>query len=423
MESSAAQLVEQLQGPLGARLLGEIASVSPAEREAPRFVMALRRSASAELVSLALRVAAAGEKAPAKFPDADRLLFTPELLEMASAHPPALHRARRAAPHGSVLDLGCGAGGDLSRMALVATQPPSGLERDPLAAALARANLDRLGLAGEVFTGTFPDAPLPAHDILFVDPGRRRADGRRLGDPRGFSPSPSQLAPLLARSSAWGMKWGPALDLDPSALCGPGGPLAGMGPEDFELELVSWRGEVREAVLWGGDARRGNSRQASVLAGPHKAFETHIFQGDRGLDPPPLSPEREWIIEPDGAIIRAGLLAAYAAQQGCGLLAEGIAYLTAADPCERPLARSWPLIEAISFSLSALQEALDRRGAGSITLKKRGFPLDPEELRPKLRLSGDRPVTVLIYRSGDGHRACICGPERLGPPEAPTPSF
>ena len=410
MDQTAEQLVRMLASPAGKALLGEIASLPEAERSAPRFVARLRRDASPELVALALRVAAAALRASAKFPDSGRLLFTPELLEMASSHPPAMHRARRAAPLGRAVDLGCGAGGDLTRLASLAPGP-TGIERDPLAAALARANLAGLGLTGEVLTGAFPETRLPPHDLLFVDPARRGADGRRGSDARRFSPAPALIAQLLAGSPAWALKWGPALDLDHGSLSSPGGPLAGLGVGDYELELVSWRGEVREAVFWGAGARRGIPRQASVLSGVLDGFETHSFAGDPELPPPPVLAPGAWVAEPDGAVLRAGLLNAFAAAQGCGLLAREIAYLTADAPLPRPFARSWPLLESLPFGLSALQEALDRHGAGSITLKKRGFPRDPELLRPQLRLRGERHLTVLIHRVDGGHRACVCGPE------------
>jgi hypothetical protein len=261
---------------------------------------------------------------------------------------------------------------------------------------------------------------LPAHRALYLDPARRAAGprGRRRRDPRAFSPPPAQVAALLGRSDAWCLKWGPALPLSDEALAGPGGPLAGLAPGDWELETVSWRGELREAVLWGGDARRGAPRQATLLAGDVEAWETLEYRGDGDVPPPAPAPPGPWVHEPDPSLIRAGLLNAFAAEHGLAPVAPAIAYLTG-EAVASPFLRRWPLLESLPVSLGALQAALDRHDAGPLVLKKRGFPLDPETLRPRLRTKGQRPVTVLLYRdvrapAGQEHRVCLCGAEAGG---------
>ncbi|MCB1164151.1 MAG: SAM-dependent methyltransferase [Candidatus Latescibacteria bacterium] len=412
--SSAEQLVARLLGPEGQALAAAVDALPAAERATPRAVAALRRLGDAELVALALRVAEAETRRPLKFPAAEPLRFTPELLEQASAHPVASHRAARLAPFGPVLDLGCGAGGDLTRLAAAGARV-AGLEADPLAAALARANLAALGLEGEVVTGRHPGTPLPAHRALFLDPARRAAGprGRRRRDPRAFSPSAAEVAALLRHSDAWCLKWGPALPLDDDELAGPDGPLAGLAPGDWELETVSWRGELREAVLWGGAARRGVTRQATLLDGDVERWATHAYRGDGRVPTPTPAPPGPWLHEPDPALIRAGLLDAFATEHGLAPVAPAIAYLTG-DATRSPFLRRWPLLEQLPLSIPALQAALDRHDAGPLVLKKRGFPLDPETLRPRLRTGGKRPVTVLIYRDrrapgGHEHQVCVCG--------------
>ncbi len=408
METEAA-ILDRLLGPEGVGLEARLAELPVTELSTPRAIAGLRRSWAPELVSLALRLREAKDRQARKFPAHENLRFTPELLEQASAHPPAAHRAGRLAPLGTVLDLGCGAGGDLSRLA-AAGADVIGLEADPLAAGLARANLAALGLPGRIAPGRFPDCPLPVHSTLFVDPARREggARGRRHRRSDDFSPAPGLLAPVLKRAAAWALKWGPALDLRHELIAAPGGPLAGLGPDDYELELISWNGELREALFIGGEARTGNPRQATRLVGPPEKFESWTAIGDPSCPDPEPAPPRDWIHEPDPALIRAGFLGAFARERGLAPLAPGIAYFSAADPVKDPFLRRWRLLEHLDFSLSALQASLDRQGAGSIVLKKRGFPVDPESLRPRLRLRGDRELTILLYRDGPHHKACVC---------------
>jgi hypothetical protein len=50
------------------------------------------------------------------------------------------------------------------------------------------------------------------------------------------------------------------------------------------------------------------------------------------------------------------------------------------------------------FSLKALRARLRALDAGPLVVKKRGTAVEPEELRRRLRLTGSRPVTVVLTR-------------------------
>ncbi len=407
------ETVARLSSPEGRALVSDLAALAPEEASAPGRQTALRKRWDADEVRLALRLAEARRRAPDKFPDADRLLFTPELLEQSTAHPVAAHRAARLAPHGRVLDLGCGAGGDLTRMAL-AGSPVVGVERDPLAAALARANLAAVGVQGEVHEGEFPGTALPDHDVLFADPARRtgpRGPGgsRRLTDPADLSPRPSDLRPLLDRARAWAVKWGPGLDLTTEAMTAPGALLEGLSTDRWSLELVSWNGGVREAVFLGGEAAL-DGPAATILTGAADAAETWTYHGDPTAPPPGLTPPADWLLEPDGALLRAGLMNAYARERGLGLLAEGIAYLTADAPPQDPGVRSWRRLASTPWSRRRVQDLCDDHGAGTLVVKTRGFPQPPEEVRRSLELRGHRTLVLFLHRGHDGHHAHLCLP-------------
>ncbi len=400
----------------GAALLAHLAQAGPAECARPAFIQSLRRDHSIEVVTLALRLAEARRKAPAKFPRGAELYFTPELLEQASAYPVAMHRARRLTPLGRVLDLGCGGGGDLSCLAQAGASA-LGMERDALALAMAQANLETLGLEGELELGAFPDDDPPRHDSLFTDPARREGGRRPGGSGRAgrrqniaeFSPSPASLRPLLKSASNWCIKWGPALDLSHEALSGQDGPLADLNREDYELELVSWKGELREAAIWGGGLPRSRAA-ATVLEGELDDFQVNRFEGDPELPAPAIKAPGDYIHEPDGSLIRSGLLADFARRENLFLLAEQIAYLSSERDPKSPYLKSFKRLESFPFSLARVQEALDRRKIGTLALKKRGFPLAPEELRTRLRLEGEGSAVLIIHRSPEGHLAHLCKP-------------
>ena len=102
---------------------------------------------AAALTQVQLRVRAV----PKLGADALRMYFTPDGLEQATRDRVAEHRAARlvAADVGSVIDLGCGIGGDLVAFAR-AGLTTAGVDADPVRVAVASANLAALGLGGAV---------------------------------------------------------------------------------------------------------------------------------------------------------------------------------------------------------------------------------------------------------------------------------
>ena len=97
--------------------------------------------------------------------------------------------------------------------------------------------------------------------------------------------------------------------------------------------------------------------------------------------------------EPDGAVIRAGLVTAVAAGVNGRLLDHKIAYVTSDDAFRTPFARSYRVVEEVPYREKQLRAALRARGIGTLTIKKRGVDDGPrsnsETARPARR--GPRP--------------------------------
>ena len=101
---------------------------------------------------MALTQAELRERAVAKFGElAASMYFTPDGLEQATRLSVATHRAARLTAFGAstVVDLGCGIGGDLMAFAR-AGLTAAGVDVDPVRVAVASANLSALGLRGAV---------------------------------------------------------------------------------------------------------------------------------------------------------------------------------------------------------------------------------------------------------------------------------
>ncbi len=413
MSQTIQELVQQISMPVGRALIKDLASMDAQLATMPATQKPLRKKHGAELVRLALRLAEARRRTPAKFPDADKLLFTPELLEQATAHPVAVERAGWLAHYGKVLDLGCGAGGDLTRLAQAGADVV-GVERDPLAVALGMANLRALGFDGHIHQGEFPGLDLPVHDVLFADPARRSgargpSGSRRLIHTDDLTPHPAHLRPLLDACRAWAVKWGPGLDLSAEAMAAPEALLEGMSVSAWSMDVVSWKGAVREAVFRGGEAREAGPR-AVILSGAVATPESWTYMGNPLCLPPVRCAPGDWIHEPDGALLRANLMNAHAHEFELGLLASGIAYLTAETPAVNPGTRSWRRLDTLAWSRRRVGDALTSLGAGRLVVKTRGVRFTPEEIRNGFNLTGDRELVMFLHRGDDGPVAHICLP-------------
>ncbi len=353
---------------------------------------------AAALTQQRLRARARGRLGPL----ADRLLLTPDGAEQTTRPEVAAHRAARYLRAGRrrVADLGAGIGGDALALAAAGLQVRA-VEQDPVTAAVLAANAAALDLPVEVVVAAMEPAHLAGCDAAFADPARR-AGGRRVLDPLRWQPPLPWVLDLPV--DALGVKVAPGIDRS----------WAGDGRE---LEWVSAGGDLVEAALYRGPlATPGVSRRATLL--PSAATLT-----DLDLPPgrPPVGPVGAVLYEPDDAVLRAGLVAAAAERVGGRLLDPTIAYVTAdsAEPEGGPFLTGYLIDAVLPFQLKRLRAALRDRDVGRVVVKKRGFAVDPDELRRRLRLDGANEMTVLLTRAGGEPLAVLARPIRGERPARP----
>jgi hypothetical protein len=110
-----------------------------------------------------------------------------------------------------------------------------------------------------------------------------------------------------------------------------------------------------------------------------------------------------FLYEPDGAVIRAGLVTAVAAGVAGALLDPRIAYVTSDQAFVTPFARGYRVVEELPYREKPLKAALRERGIGRLTIKKRGVDVSPELLRKRLAPAGDDEATIVLTRvAGEG---------------------
>lgn len=367
-------------------LTGELTAGSGPAPDELAVQSRLRRTAGPEQVAAALLQVELRRRAGPRFgADAARMYFTPDGLEQATRPEVAAHRAARLAAFGagSVIDLGCGIGGDLlacARAGLVA----AGVDREPVRVEVARANLAALGLPGAVTVADATTVDVSPFDVAFTDPARRTGRGRTF------------------RADEWEPSWSFVTDLlrgDACVKAAPGIPHD-LVPGGAEAEWVSYRGEVKEASLWGGRLAAVRRRATVIDA---DGLATLTDEDDPGA---PVRPLGGFLYEPDGAVIRAGLVTAVAAGVEGGLVDSHLAYVTSDRAFHTPFARGYRVLEELPYREKQLRAALRERDVGRITIKKRGVDVVPEQLRARLDLGGEREATLVLTRI-DGHGTAL----------------
>jgi hypothetical protein len=223
--------------------------------------------------------------------------------------------------------------------------------------------------------------------VVIADPARR-ADGRRTHDPAKLQPPlPDLLAAYPGRDLA--VKCAPGLDFDRLDWSG-------------EIEVVSLDGAVREACLWSMGLTDGVTRRATVLSTRGESWDLT----DAGPDEIPEQDPGEWIIDPDGAVVRAGLVRHYAAKHGLWQLDPRIAYLTGNQLPHG--VRGFRIIDRLEYREKTLRAALRKHDCGPLEILVRGVDVDPDQLRRRLKPTGSQPYSLVITRIGRTAAAFLC---------------
>ncbi|MEV3963504.1 class I SAM-dependent methyltransferase [Nocardia sp. NPDC050193] len=431
----------------GIAALAQVAELELTAASQLRDAAAVRR-AHGERAPALLETVRLRRRAAAKLSGAQNWLLTDDAVQQATPTLVARYRAGRLAGR-DVHDVTCSIGAELAELARVCPRVV-GSDLDPIRLAMARHNLthpippaaataapahyrgaavagategtERTGgervprglgaAAGEVDEHSSPaprptvprampntvlvraDALVPCTSgtVVVADPGRR-AEGKRTHDPAALQPPlPDLLSVYAGRDLV--VKCAPGLDFDRLGW-------------DGEIEVVSLDGGVREACLWSAGLREpGVGRRATVLTSAGAA--TTLTDAD-----PSEIPERapgEWIVDPDGAVVRAGLVRHYAARHGLWQLDPRIAYLTG-DRIPDGV-RGFRIIDRCVLREKILRAELRRRDCGPLEILVRGVDIDPDVLRRRLKLTGSRPYTLVITRIGTTATVFLCEASR-----------
>ena len=158
-------------------------------------------------------------------------------------------------------------------------------------------------------------------------------------------------------------------------------------------------------------------RRATVLPEEHTLVEQ--VGSDAGLE---VRAAGGYLLDPDPAVTRAGLVAELAAALGEeGIAAwkidERIAFLSSDAPMVTPFGRLLRVEASMAWNLARLRDALRALDVGTVDIRKRGSPVDVEDIQRRLKPTGSRAATVVLTWSEGRPWAFVCSPP--GPDAGP----
>ncbi len=369
----------------GAELLASVRDQDITPATALALGTRLRESYPPALVAAALAQHELRLAARAKFSRAMDMFFTRPGLEQASAEVVARHRLTRFGAAGVVADLCCGIGGDL--VALAAQHQVRAVDRDPLHLRMAMLNAAAYGVGGSVRAarGDVREASLGGVEAVFIDPARRTQQ-RRLG-PGASEPPLAWCLGLAGQVPAVGIKTAPGIARD-------------AVPEGWELEFVAVGRDLKEAVAW-----------SPSLAGP--ATRATILPGGHTLTPEPGPPALvaapgPFLLDPNPAVTRAGLVGELARQLGAWQIDPRIAFLCTDTERRTPFARTLEVIDSGPWNQKRLPARLRDLDIGALDIRRRGLAGDVARLHRQLKLTGSRRATLVMTRVADRPWGLVC---------------
>jgi hypothetical protein len=369
---------------------------------------ALRRELSPENARRAAELLHLRERAKGRFPSGKLRFMTRKGLEQATRESVAAERARRfaeLAPGACVHDVTCGLGSDALALSLAGMRVLAS-DTDFETARCAHANLRASPNPNCVFVGDALRAPL-RNSLLFVDPDRRAGAERSL-NPRDWSPSADELAPLLGRAVGACVRLPAGFDIE---RC----PIAWIEGRDHSWQWVSAEGELSEVNLWLGTLASKRAGEREVVSIPRQGPLRRWCARPCSVvsSTPEEVSEISWLADPDPAVVRSGLLGALAKELGAAPLAPECAYLGAPHAPNSDLVNVWRVLAQASADPKAVRRMLTEHGIGPIQVLKRGHPERSEVLAQRFAGRGDRRGTVVVARLAQGHRAFLV--ERADP--------
>lgn len=290
-------------------------------------------------------------------------------------------------PTALIVDVTCSIGTELYALQQAGFQRVIGADLSQERIRLAAANVPVPVVQADALAPVVPKAA-----VMIADPARR-AGGRRIMRPEDLLPPLPQL--IAAYPGAQQI-----------IKCAPG--------LDYQFWLEQYGGiicssvnhSVKETCLWSAPLQPLGERTAWIFTNkPGEEFVQKVYTSSMN-DPRscPVGELGRFVLDPDGAIVRAGLVQQFAVAHDLGMLDERIAYVTGD---QIPAGCSgFEVIE--TCKIPAVKQRLRELDCGPVEILIRGIAADPDKLRKQWKLKGKQSLAVILTRIGSAGVAIIC---------------
>jgi hypothetical protein len=149
----------------------------------------------------------------------------------------------------------------------------------------------------------------------------------------------------------------------------------------------------------GGDPA-GQARAAHTLAG--------AGDGPEGAADVPVAAPGEFLLDPNPAVTRAGLVGELARRAGGWKIDPMIAFLSAARPFGTPFGRGLRVLHSAPWQEKAFARRLRELGIGSADIRRRGLAGDVALIHRRLGLRGPGSAVLVLTRVSGRPWGLIC---------------
>jgi hypothetical protein len=322
---------------------------------------------------------AALQKIRHKVPDwyrVDARFPTALAAEQCSSQATALYKSRFARGK-TVLDLSGGLGIDTFYFAKVAK---SVLYVEPQAALAqsAEGNFQLLGAQNITCITSTAEAFLATNtthfDLIYLDPDRRAASGKRVFGFTDCSPDVlSLLDTLLERCNALLIKASPMLDV--SLACKQ---LAGVR----SVEIIGYQDECKELLFYITRDGAAKPEVSAVELDDHGKETMRITKSETGSTP--FTNPQAYVYDPPASLLKSGCFQEFAAQYGLSKLHADTHLFTSETAVANVPGRTFALVAVCAAQADTLTEYLPK--ARKANLRSVNFPVQTDVLKSRLKL-------------------------------------
>lgn len=296
-----------------------------------------------------------------------------------------------------ILDMTCGLGIDASILATLPGSHVTAIERDERIARVATQNYaSRENM--EIICGDsveYLERCDKEYDLIFIDPARRDAEGKRVYNIHDCTPDISIILPLLRKKGRHTIaKLSPMLDISQTIRDLPG---------IIEIYVTGEMSECRELVgVIGPDETE--DVKITALTGDLR-FEFTQREESEATERYALPTEGTWLLEPSAPMMKAGPFKLTGVRYGIAALHPNTHVYVASDKIVDFPGRQSQIIDVMRFTSGNLKRLKKEKLQGDVAV--RNFPITADELRNRLGIKKSGQLRIIGATASDGEQYLI----------------